>query len=182
MYLMPNSRNTSTMRSEPYSALLLRPIPAAQISGVPLVSSATVISSVELEICEFPFAVRKVSVNREDHEGHEGGYFDSELRDLRVLRGEIVLSFLVGTTDMFFLPPQTVHRRHVVAHSLFHVISRLIVDMLPRRRNIEDAVALLAPAQIARPRPELDLMIGKQLRRGVQKVARRPGAAGADIE
>ena len=36
MYLMPNSRKTSTIRSEPYCALLLRPIPAAQISGVRL--------------------------------------------------------------------------------------------------------------------------------------------------
>src|ERR1044071_2586935 len=43
MYLIPSSRSISTMRSEPNCALLLRPIPAAQISGVPeLFPSATI--------------------------------------------------------------------------------------------------------------------------------------------
>src|SRR5262249_54298642 len=47
MYLIPNSRSISAIRSEPYSALLLRPMPAAQTSGVPgFVCSATVFSSV----------------------------------------------------------------------------------------------------------------------------------------
>src|SRR5581483_839920 len=40
MYLMPSSRNISTIRSEPYCAWLLLPMPAAQTSLAPLPCSA----------------------------------------------------------------------------------------------------------------------------------------------
>ena len=59
MYLIPNSRNTSAIKSEPYCALLLRPIPAAQTSGVPLVCSA-IFSSVAFVM------VKLVRVYREE--------------------------------------------------------------------------------------------------------------------
>src|ERR671930_2641382 len=63
MWRIPSSRKTSTMRSEPYCALLLRPMPAAHTSGAPdFVSSATSIPPCSACSTQHVQCVQKVPV------------------------------------------------------------------------------------------------------------------------
>ena len=80
------------------------------------------------------------------------------------------------------LPPQSLQGRDIVAHAALDIVSRFVGDVLFRRGNIENAVALLASAQFTRTGTELDLVIGKQLGRSMQKFPRRRRFAGADVE
>src|SRR5947199_6616030 len=119
MYLMPRSRSTSTMRSEPYCALLFRPIPADQISGLLCASDFSAMFPPKFQ--NFSFDLCRDAL-RPCHPGN------------KTVRRRVILS------------SQAIKGFHVVFHSLLDVIRRLISEMLFCRRNVEDAVALLASA------------------------------------
>src|SRR5581483_3280746 len=62
------------------------------------------------------------------------------------------------------------------------VVGGLVAEASLRGGNVKDAITLLAAAELARTGTELDFVIGKKLRGGIQEFPRRRRFARADVE